>query len=433
LILATHRRSKIMERFVLPLRPVVLLLLLLVAVPLVGGCSGDNGSGGVVIPPGENPEEVGGNVRIFLTDAVPGDLSGIFLTIDAIELHPAGSPPEQWTTIVPNSKVATPLTINVLALRNGAKADLGVASVRAGEFDSMRIRFSDTPEEVEPSPEVPEPVQHPAANFVFLDDKNWEPLLFPSGLQHPVRLDESLVIRDDRVSRLLLHLDLERSVLQVVGGPWVVRPQISAGELPDLATIRGRVFEETDEGPQPLSGVLVTAQRLDDEAPEGLRVVQTTISSGPGEAEPGTFVLEGLEPGVFRIVFFKRPFGVRALEVAAPEVGVFPGNDMTLSPEEFRHVDGVVGLEPFEPGASVDVRLVRNVPPDNLRVIVLTQHPAPAQEGTEGPMRYDMDVPQERYDFFWSAQGYNWVRDTFTVSGNTHLPPVLLVGQEGGN
>jgi hypothetical protein len=175
---------------------------------------------------------------------------------------------------------------------------------------------------------------------------------------------------------------------------------------------------------------MVYAQREDNSRPEGLRIVQTTITSAPEDGTPGTYLLEGLEPGqAYNIVFIKNGYEVRAIRVNAPAVEVYSGNDVTLYPAVYHRLDGLVQLEPFQAGASIDIRLVRNVPPDNLRVIVLHQHPSPRQPGNEGPVRYEFEVPAARYDFYWSAQGYDWVRDTFDITGNGPLPFVVLEGQ----
>src|SRR5262245_10998740 len=99
-----------------------------------------------------------GRIEVRLVDAPSRDVSAIVVTIDHVDAHIEGS---GWTTLS-----TTPQTLDLLRLRGGTFATLGIGQLPAGKLTQLRLFVADQ-----------------AASFIVTPDGEQHPLVVPSGTQ----------------------------------------------------------------------------------------------------------------------------------------------------------------------------------------------------------------------------------------------------------
>ena len=96
----------------------------LMVMPLVSCCGGGSGTAGTT-----------GTLSIGLTDA-PAGYDAIYVTIEEISVHHEVTGWETILTLIPVQ------TLNLLDLVGGDIHDLGVAELKAGHYNQMRLKLS---------------------------------------------------------------------------------------------------------------------------------------------------------------------------------------------------------------------------------------------------------------------------------------------------
>jgi hypothetical protein len=151
-----------------------------------------------------------------LVDA-PAEVESVVVTIDRIDVHVEGS---EWTTVVEHAQ-----TFDLLKLRNGSAARLGVHSLPTGHVTGMRLVLSES--------------QQP---FVKTTDGVDHPLRVPSGTESGIKITADFDVDECQAGAVTLDFDAEESLRESpVGqgtpdggkkprdaGPsdWILRPVI---------------------------------------------------------------------------------------------------------------------------------------------------------------------------------------------------------------
>jgi len=238
-----------------------------------GGDSGGSGSTGT------------GTMNLSLTDASTTDYQAIYVTIKQVEVHKDGG--AGWEVVSSPNK-----TYNLLALVNGVREELALATLATGHYTQMRLILKDTPDN---SINILSRA-HPYANyFINTNDESIE-LKVPSGFQTGIKIVKGFDINANETTELILDFDASRSIVKAgSSGKWLLKPTIKV-----LNTQEGSVIEG-NAGP---GGVLVSAQVYNSGAiaPEDkVEVKAATVTDGSGNyklfLEPGTYTLVGYEDG----------------------------------------------------------------------------------------------------------------------------------------
>lgn len=264
-------------------------------------------------------------VAVWISDSPVDEADELFVTVDSVELRGPGG------TEVLSS---VPREIELLSLRNGRRALLGSAQVRAGAYHRIVLRIS--------SSRLGGP-----GRALDVEDP-------------VVEIDGPFTI--DRETDLLIDFNARMSVLGDV-----LRPVCTAADLSTARFLDGFVLDERGD---PLADAVVSAQRLGDE-----------VCSGRTDADGG-FRLGPVPPGPLNLVATARGHGIATgsgpVLVLAPEetgdlAGRASGSYVRLLRDgsliavagidggafAFRQVpQGSYELEVWGPGGLLEVRTV---------------------------------------------------------------------------
>ena len=166
------------------------------------------------------------------------------------------------------------MTFNLLDLQGGVTASLASSTLPAGNYTQVRLIVS--------------------SGQVVLKTGEVFDLNVPSGAQTGIKLRIDFDILPDDITTLLLDMDLSKAFVPIPGGQ---SSTITSFQFKPSQAVRIVILEATGsasgtivgDGGDPLGGVTVTALL------EGTEITSTAT------AEDGTFVLAGLEPGVYSI------------------------------------------------------------------------------------------------------------------------------------
>jgi len=368
-------------------------VLFALAVALAIGCS----SGG---------DSSNGSISVGLTDDPIKDLgiTEVWVTIDSISVHRSGG---GWLDIVPNARISTPLTVNLLELRNGLTEDLGLDSLPADHYTQIRLLLGDTPEVRPGDP-------HPFANYVVLDDDTAHELTIPSGHQSGIKLNHPFDIETGVTYELVLDFDAASSIHLTGSGKYMMRPTIGVIEVALTGQIEGAVT--IPEGCTSTEGVVVMAQQQADEGdPKTVQVIRSTVAD-----QEGDFTLAFLPPGTYTVVAYK--------------------DDATAEKVALGYVTGVV-VAAGETTANANVDMTCYNRDDVQGSVVNTGVPA-GQEDEITPIvtifvNNDPDRPGLNYiiaivgapwdgQAYWFELGLPWAADTGVYEGESDLGTVTF-------
>ena len=226
----------------------VSLGMLLISIAGLAGCGGDaarrvSGSSGM------------GHVRLLLTDA-PSPYEAINLVVREVSIHRAGND-AGWEVIQSGTA-----TYDLLQLRNGLFATLGVAPVPAGHYTQIRLKLD------------------PGSNVVV--GGITYPLFIPSGEQSGYKLVGEFDVPADDSVEVLLDLDGARSIHQTGNGRYMLRPTARIAIVEFTGSIAGAIAP---------AGASATVYAL---------MAQDTVTNAVPAAD-GHFVLPALLPGIYSV------------------------------------------------------------------------------------------------------------------------------------
>lgn len=295
---------------------------------LLAACGGGGGSVAV----GQ------GTLSTSLTDASTNAYKAIYVTIAKVEVHPASG--GGWQTVAsPNQ------TYNLLALVNGVREKLGIASLDAGHYTQMRLILGDKPGSGINILSQP----HPFANYLIDQNDTVRELTTPSGTTTGLKIVNGFDISTDQTTELVLDFDAMHSVV-VAGssGKYLLKPTVKVLETSEGAVVSGTVSESGASPPVLLDGALVTAQVADPTSADARD--QVAIETGTLSAADGSYSLF-LAPGDYNLVAVENGY-LPACSAVSLAAGSQTTADLALdpTPTDPGSVTGTVSIS----GASAD-------------------------------------------------------------------------------
>lgn len=220
-----------------------------------------------------------GTLNLALTDAPSCGYDAVNVTIEKIRVHQSDSAnpdnPSGWSEIVLNPA----LRVDLLALQNGALAELGQVTLPTGRYNQMRLVLADNDG------------THPLANSVTPTGGAEVALKTPSGQQSGVKAKQfSIDIASNQLAKFVIDFDACKSVVVRGGsGQYNLKPQLSV--IPRYVSgVAGFVHANMANGFTSLSlqqdGVVVKATSPDS---TGKFMLQPTA--------PGSYTLVMTAPG----------------------------------------------------------------------------------------------------------------------------------------
>lgn len=203
-------------------------------------------------------DEKNARVEVWLTDD-PGDFQEVNVDLEAVEIHSSETDNEQgWKSLE-----VTPRIYNLLDLVNGKETLLGDLELPGGKLSQIRLKLGEN-------------------NTVKIDDVTY-PLNTPSAQQSGLKVKINKVLAEGITYKILLDFEAGKSVVKTGNNTFILKPVIRA----ITEAIDGAVEGKVD--PAAVVSIAVVS---------GAETVTTTSSN-----EDGEFLIRGLEPGTYRLVF----------------------------------------------------------------------------------------------------------------------------------
>jgi hypothetical protein len=199
-----------------------------------------------------------GQLSLSLLDATTDQYNAVYVTVKQVDAHNSVDPEGTWTTVVMPNR-----TVNLLALVNGVRQQLGLVSLAAGHYTQLRLIIGT---EADGSANILSQA-HPFANYVIDDSNNYHELKIPSGLQTGIKIVKGFDINENGTTELLLDFSASESVV-VAGksGKYLLKPTIKVLETTLASIINGKVTKTADA--TAVEGALVSAQLYNASAPD---------------------------------------------------------------------------------------------------------------------------------------------------------------------
>jgi hypothetical protein len=156
------------------------------------------------------------NVR--MTDA-PGDFQSLSLVVQEVSVHRGDADSDStsgWTVLSDG-----PQTYDLLNLRNGVFASVGMAKVLAGHYTQIRLKLG-------------------SGSTVVIDGVS-HPLTVPSGFQSGLKLVGSFDVPANGLLDVALDFDAGRSIVLSGTGSYSLKPTVRVMPFSTAASIRGSV------------------------------------------------------------------------------------------------------------------------------------------------------------------------------------------------
>jgi hypothetical protein len=192
------------------MRPLLATAILVALVALIG-CSADHH-----FP--TKPATPSWNVRIQITDS-PGAFDEVNLQIDQVAIY-RESPNPGWEILSQTSQ-----TVDLMTLRNGVFATLGLGMVQPGTYSQIRLKLGS------------------GSNVVVQGVTS--PLKVPSGMESGYKLNGTFVVPENRMLDLALDFDASRSIVQTGNGKYILKPVVTVVPFSTAGAIAGRVLPDT--------------------------------------------------------------------------------------------------------------------------------------------------------------------------------------------
>jgi hypothetical protein len=159
-----------------------------------------------------------GQLSLSLTDAATDQYQAVYVTINDVAVQAANDSADAWTTIATPNK-----TLNLLALVNGVREHLGLATLAAGHYSQLRLIIGT---EADSGVNILSEA-HPFANYVIDTSNQYHELKIPSGVQTGIKIVQGFDINENGTTELILDFSASRSVV-VAGrsGKYLLKPPI---------------------------------------------------------------------------------------------------------------------------------------------------------------------------------------------------------------
>src|SRR5512140_778494 len=251
-----------------------------------------------------------GRLSLSLTDKPSDAYNAVYVTIQEIAIHAAGEAEGAWKTILEPNK-----TMDLLALANGVREQLGIVSLDPGQYTQLRLIIGTQPDNglnIQGNP-------HPFANYVIDTNGDVHEMKVPSGMQTGIKLVQGFEINENSTTELTIDVDASRSVV-VAGnsGKYLLKPTIQVIDTAVATVINGMVTKLADSSA--VGGALVNIQVFDGTIvdPTDQIVVLNSTFTDDTDAQRGAYkfffavpapttinlvaVKEGLVPGAERFL-----------------------------------------------------------------------------------------------------------------------------------
>jgi hypothetical protein len=250
---------------------------------------------------GPNPHTV--LVIAWFSDSPVDDAENVWVTLDRVELVGASG-----TETLSSRRT----TYDLLALRNGVRAEIGRAEIPAEDYHTLRLVLA----------------PDSGGTHRIRVDGAIHDLTFDVAGSRVVEIPVAASFQEDGTTELHVDMDARTSVVQA-GAWWRLDPAASCVDLRLAGAMEGRVLGAAS---LPLAGAIVSAQRASVEV------------SSTRTAADGTWSLGPLAPGLFTIVVTAPGHQVRSLgPILVSQGATLPGVDAALEAA----VDGsVLGSAP---------------------------------------------------------------------------------------
>lgn len=227
-----------------------------------------------------------GSVSVGLTDAATTDYEAVYITVQQVAVHKDGESEGHWRVISTPNK-----TCNLLALVNGAREELGLATLPTGHYTQMRLLLTNTPDT---SLNILSHT-HPYGNYFIDKNDNVQELTVPSGLQTGIKIVKGFDISTNETTELVLDFDAARSIVQPGSSrKWLLKPTIKVLNVVEYSIIQGNTGQ---------AGILVSAQAYHPLAaqPERVQTIAATVTDVNGDyklfVEPASYTLVAYKDG----------------------------------------------------------------------------------------------------------------------------------------
>ena len=235
----------------------------ILAVASLAACGGGGGSGAET-----------GTLKLAVTDAPACGYDSVNVTIEKVRVHQSSAASDTdggWSEIV----LSPALRVDLLALQNGALAELGEVTLPTGNYNQMRLVLADNTGASSP------------ANWVKLSsDKSVVELKTPSGQQSGVKAKQfNIDIGANQLANFVIDFDACKSVV-IAGnsGKYLLKPQLTV--IPRYVSgVKGSVDLSLANGFTSLS------------LQQGGVVVKATAPASSGQ-----FLLQPVAPGSYTLV-----------------------------------------------------------------------------------------------------------------------------------
>ena len=172
-------------------------------------------------------DEKAARIEVRLIDAPSADVTSIVVTIDHVDAHTDGG---GWQTLV-----STPQTLDLLTLRGGTFATLGIGRLPAGKLTQLRLVVSGS-----------------AANYAVTSDGTHHALTIPSGTQSGIKLTGPIDLPACSSAIVTLDFDGQNSLMvHPGGGDFMLRPVVRIAGMQTSPGTCGADGGETGGNPPP--------------------------------------------------------------------------------------------------------------------------------------------------------------------------------------
>lgn len=342
-----------------------------------------------------------GQASVAVADASSDQYNAIYVTIDKVQVHASADAEESgWVTLFTPRK-----TVNLLALINGVREELGVVSLATGHYTQMRLIIgteADTGINILSQ-------SHPFANYVIDTSNAYHELKVPSGHQTGIKIVHGFDINANETTELILDFNASASVV-IAGssGKYLLKPTIKVLETADYAILSGRVTAAADSSA--IAGALVTAQIYSASAAD--LKDQVTVESGTISADTGFYALF-LAPSTYNAVAFKAGFAPSASAVTLA-AGTTTTLDFSLTASEMGTATGAVSISGAGSETFATLSFRQDATVSGSATVIEVASINVASGGT-----YSLSLPTGTYTVISSSSGQTTQSSTLIITANT--------------
>jgi hypothetical protein len=271
-----------------------------------------------------------GQLRVALTDAPGCGYDHVDVTVERLRVHRSAAATDAETGWI-EIPMAGPKAIDLLTLNNGVIAELGQATLLAGQYEQIRLVLAPNR-------------GNTVANSVTPRGMAAQPLDTPSGTQSGIKLTHGFTVAPDQLTDLLIDVDACKSIVERGDGTYGLKPVIAV--MPRTGSGIAGLVDST------LTDVTVTAQK------DGI-VLRATRPAADGK-----FLLAPIHPAgtTYHVVFTapdRTTTVVSNVPVTMNQITTVNSTALTLPASASGTVTGVVS--PSAAAQTASVRALQKV------------------------------------------------------------------------